>query len=158
MDTRPQLYRVKIGDVSVAIHGVPMVEVVDAPSASARWTIRGDHASEFQRHVALALIHAGVHDADSFRRVRQALGLKGFRAAELLDVRPETVSAWENGKTPVDRKAYAVLSAMLRERMGDPQTTEEHLEKMAAPALAAVELDWKTAAERQQAVAWRQAG
>ena len=158
MDTRPQLYRVKIGDVNVAIHGVPMVAADGDHHGGGRWTIRGDHASEFQRHVALALIHAGVHDADSFRRVRQALGLKGVRAAELLDVRPETVSAWENGKTPVDRKAYAVLSAMLRERMGDPQTTEEHLEKMAAPALTEIELDWKTAEERQQAVAWRQAG
>lgn len=158
MDTRPQLYCVKIGDVTVALHGVPMVERADAISADGRWAVRGDYADEFLRHIALALVHAGVHDADSFKRVRLALGLKAHRAAELLDVRAETVSAWETGKTSVDRKAYAVLAAMLRERMGDPQTTEEHLMRMAAPTPAQVDLDWKTAEERKQATAWRATG
>ena len=155
MNTRPQLYCVKIGDVTVALHGVPMVEDANATRPDARWTVRGDHAGEFQRHVALALILAGVHDADSFKRVRLALGLKANRAAELLDVRPETVSAWETGKTPVDRKAYAVLAAMLRERMGDPQTTEEHLERMAAQQPTRIDLKWRTVEEREQATAWR---
>lgn len=30
METRPQLYCVKIGEVTVALHNVPMVEVADA--------------------------------------------------------------------------------------------------------------------------------
>lgn len=158
MKTQPQLYTGKIGEVTVHLHGVPMVENADATGPDARWAVRGDHAGEFQRHIALALVRAGVHDADSFKRVRLALGLKAHRAAELLDVRAETVSAWETKKTPVDRKAYAVLAAMLRERMGDPQTTEEHLERMAAPAPAEVDLDWKTADERRQSIGWRAAG
>jgi len=42
--------------------------------------------------------------------------------------------------------------------MGDPQTTEEHLERMAAPATARIDLEWKTAEERKQATAWRATG
>lgn len=129
-------YPVTIDGVTVTLRSVPMVDRADADCLAP-----GD-SDAVNRLLALALLRAGSHGAEAFRRTRYVLRLKPPAAAELLGVSPDAVAAWESGEAPVDRSALAVLASILREQVGDPMTTREHLAAMAAPTLAAVSIDW----------------
>ena len=63
-----------------------------------------------EREVAAALAREGPVDGDSFRFMRTTLRLRAADLAALLDVAPETISKWENGKNPVLRTAWLVVA------------------------------------------------
>ena len=65
-----------------------------------------------EREVAAALAREGPIDGDSFRFMRTTLRLRAADLAALLDVTPETISKWENGKNPVLRTAWLVVADM----------------------------------------------
>jgi transcriptional regulator with XRE-family HTH domain len=62
--------------------------------------------------------------------MRQTTGLKGRELAALLDVRPETVSRWEQGKRPVDRATFAILRQLLLDRLHQCRATVDYLESL----------------------------
>jgi putative zinc finger/helix-turn-helix YgiT family protein len=63
--------------------------------------------------VAKTLAKEGPIDGPSFRFMRKTLCMKATDLARLLDVTPETISKWENDKTPVLRSAWMVLTEMV---------------------------------------------
>jgi DNA-binding XRE family transcriptional regulator len=70
---------------------------------------------------------------ESFGFMRRALGLKAVELAELLDVTHETVSRWEHGHQPVERRAVALLSAMVLDRLEGQTTTLDRLKTLLKP-------------------------
>lgn len=68
-----------------------------------------------EREVAASLAREGPVDGESFRFMRTTLRLRAADLAILLDVTPETISKWENGKNPVLRAAWVVVSDMALE-------------------------------------------
>jgi putative zinc finger/helix-turn-helix YgiT family protein len=65
----------------------------------------------------------GVRAPESFKFIRKALGLKAADLAARLDLTPETVSRWENGRGSIDEGAFAVLRGLVADRIaGSDQT------------------------------------
>ncbi|OGQ17536.1 MAG: hypothetical protein A2138_08355 [Deltaproteobacteria bacterium RBG_16_71_12] len=63
-----------------------------------------------EREVAAILAREGPIDGASFRFMRTTLGLRAADLAALLDITPETISKWENGRNPVLRSAWLVVA------------------------------------------------
>lgn len=84
-----------------------------------------DAAGELARH--------GEVLAEAFSFMRRSLGLKATDLAELLDVTHETVSRWENGHQPVERRAAALLSAMVIDRLEGRNATLDRLKALLKP-------------------------
>lgn len=66
-----------------------------------------------------------------FRWLRRAAGLQAVQLAALLDVSPGTVSRWENGKKPLERRAIALVAALALETVGEAANTRELLGQLA---------------------------
>lgn len=83
--------------------------------------------------VAIACaVAAGPPSPAGLRFIRGALGMSGVRLAQLLDVRPETLSRWESGASNFDRTTWLAVGALARERAGMPlSTVEASLEALA---------------------------
>lgn len=145
MQAEPRDYPVTIDGVTVTLRGVPMVDRENGPS------FRQGDGHKVSHMVALGLIRAGATSPGAFFRTRYALGMmKPGDAAELLGVDTATVETWESGQTPVDRNAFAVLAATLRERVGDPMTVGEHLAAMRNPVMA-IDVVWGAEAGEKRA-------
>src|SRR5262245_23321865 len=82
------------------------------------WTIHATEVGRAELAMAARVAEIGAVDGESFSWMRGVLGLQAKVLAELLDVRPETVSRWENGAVPVDRTAWFALSELVLERAG----------------------------------------
>lgn len=67
--------------------------------------------------IAAELGKLGRLNGDAFKFMRKALGLRGIDLAELLDVTGETVSRWERDVVPIDHAAFAVLGALVAEKL-----------------------------------------
>ncbi|MDP2340417.1 MAG: helix-turn-helix domain-containing protein [Deltaproteobacteria bacterium] len=64
--------------------------------------------------------------------IRRALGLTAARLAELLGVRAETISRWENAATPFDRAAWVAVGDLALERAGRPSSALSRMEALIA--------------------------
>src|SRR5712664_363032 len=93
--------------------------------------VPGPAALAFERAVVADLARGDV-GPQSFRFLRRAAGLQAARLAELLDVTPGTVSRWENGKKPLERRAVALVVALALEAQEKRTTTRELLERLAS--------------------------
>lgn len=76
------------------------------------------HLATFELGAAMMLASSGRTSPEVFRFMRKAVGLRAADLAELLDVKPETVSRWENGHLPVEGRAFALLGGIVRDRLG----------------------------------------
>lgn len=76
---------------------------------------------------ATALVARGIRTAAEFRFVRKVAGLLANDLAELLGVRPETVSRWERGEGEIPRAAAFALG----ELFDRPKVTRQKLEAFA---------------------------
>jgi putative zinc finger/helix-turn-helix YgiT family protein len=88
---------------------------------------------QFDAAVAARLAEAGVTDPTALKFMRKVTGLQGKEFAELLAVRPETVSRWEQGKRPIDRATYAIIRQLVCERAGGVTTTTDYLRSLHKP-------------------------
>ena len=68
---------------------------------------------QFDALVAAKLAEAAVTQPEALKFMRKVTGLQGKEFAELLAVRPETVSRWEQGRRPIDRATYAVIRQLV---------------------------------------------
>lgn len=96
-------------------------------------TYAGRDLAAFDLAVAGELARHGEVSAEGFSFMRRALGLKAVELAEWLDVTHETVSRWEHGRQPVERRAAAILSAMVLDRLEGRSTTLERLKVLLKP-------------------------
>jgi transcriptional regulator with XRE-family HTH domain len=65
--------------------------------------------------------------------MRKAIGVRAVEFAELLDVTHETVSRWEHGHLPVERRAAALLSAMVIDKLEGRTSTLDRLRALLKP-------------------------
>jgi putative zinc finger/helix-turn-helix YgiT family protein len=89
--------------------------------------------AEFDLMVATTLAHSAVADAEALKFMRKTTGLQAKQFAQLLGVRPETVSRWESGKTGIDRATYALLQQLVLDQIEGRPTTQERLRVMMHP-------------------------
>ena len=87
----------------------------------------------FELSVAGELARHGEVTAEVFGFMRRAMGMKAVDLAELLDVTHETVSRWENDKQPVERRAAALLSAMVLDQIEGKTSTLDRLKALLKP-------------------------
>lgn len=87
----------------------------------------GDEVQRQEREIAAVLVARGVRTAAEFKFVRKVAGFRANEIAELLGVRPETVSRWERGEAEVPRSAAFALG----ELFDRPRVTREKLEAFA---------------------------
>jgi transcriptional regulator with XRE-family HTH domain len=66
--------------------------------------------------------------------MRKALGLKAADLATLLDLTPETISRWENGRGSIDVGALAVLRGLVADRIAGSDQTMTMLRAIRSPA------------------------
>lgn len=83
--------------------------------------------------IAGELARHGEMSGESFRFMRKALGMRALEFAELLDVTHETVSRWEHERLPVERRAAALLCAMVLDRLEGRTTTLDRLKTLLKP-------------------------
>lgn len=88
---------------------------------------------QFDALVAAKLAEAGVTEPEALKFMRKVTGLQGKEFAELLAVRPETVSRWEQGKRPIDRATYAVIRQLVYEHARGLTVTRDYLRSLGRP-------------------------
>lgn len=88
---------------------------------------------QFDALVAAKLAEAGVTAPEALKFMRKVTGLQGKEFAELLAVRPETVSRWEQGKRPIDRATYAIIRQLVYERARGLTATRDYLRSLHRP-------------------------
>lgn len=88
---------------------------------------------QFDVLVAAKLAEAGVTEPDALKFMRKVTGLQAKEFAELLAVRPETVSRWEQGKRPIDRATYAIIRQLVQERARGVTSTTDYLRSLHRP-------------------------
>lgn len=89
--------------------------------------------SRLELTAARWLADMGQRRPDVFRFMRKALGFRGVDLAALLDVTPETISRWENGALPVERRAFALLGDLVAERLEGREATMARLRALREP-------------------------
>jgi putative zinc finger/helix-turn-helix YgiT family protein len=79
--------------------------------------------------VAAGFVSRGVRTGAEFKFVRKIVGLKATEVADILGVRPETVSRWERDEVEIPRLAAFALG----ELYDRPRVTRERLQAFARP-------------------------
>ena len=87
----------------------------------------------FELGIAAELAGMGHCNPIAFRFMRKALGLSGVELAELLGVKAETISRWENGARALDRGAFALVAGLIADRIEGRNDTRARLEALRAP-------------------------
>ncbi len=82
---------------------------------------------------AKTLADSGAVTGETFRAMRVALGMNGRAIGEELGVPPETISRWERAERPVDRFAWLVLTAMVRDAVEGNDRTRAQLRSLRDP-------------------------
>ena len=94
--------------------------------------------------IAVELARSGPIHGEAFLWMRRSLGLSARKLAEVLGVRHETISRWENGAADVDRAAWLVLGDLVLDRAGAHVPMMERAERIASrkrfPARTVVEV------------------
>lgn len=96
-------------------------------------TMKGVDIEAFELEVAAELARHGELPAGAFRFMRRTLGMKAADLADLLDVTAETVSRWENEKQGIERRAAALLSSMVLDKLEGRTSTLERLRALKEP-------------------------
>jgi hypothetical protein len=78
-----------------------------------------------------AAVAEGPPSAAGFVFIRRALGLTAARLGELLGVRAETISRWENEVAAFDRTDWLALGDLALERAGRPPAALARMEALA---------------------------
>ena len=96
--------------------------------------IHGPALERFELLAAAKLAEAGEANGEAFKFMRKAAGLRGAGLAALLDVAGETVSRWETGALPVERRALALLGTIVTEAAAGRTAALDRLRALQAPA------------------------
>ena len=78
-----------------------------------------------------AAIAEGPPSGEGFAFIRKALGFTAVRLGDLLAVRSETISRWENDASSFDRATWVALGDLALERVGRRTSSLARLERLA---------------------------
>ena len=104
--------------------GIPIIARGEKCSACGDVLYDDDEVGRQENMTAAALVARGIRNGTEFKFVRKVVGLKATEVAELLGVRPETVSRWERDEVEIPRSAAFTLGE-LYER---PRVVRQRLE------------------------------
>jgi putative zinc finger/helix-turn-helix YgiT family protein len=93
----------------------------------------GEDLHRFELAVARKLSEMGEPSGDAFRSMRKSIGLKAIELAHLLNVTPETLSRWENGKLAVDEGAFLILGDLVEDHCTGSKRTLQRLKALREP-------------------------
>lgn len=124
--------RYQVGETTYYTN-VPMKECPDCSEGY----VDGPELKAAELAVASEVARRGPAAGVSFRFMRRVLGIRGNEMAELLGVRPETISRWEQGRGEVDLSAWAVLSSIVLEEREGRRALRERLETLRSPTRGA---------------------
>jgi putative zinc finger/helix-turn-helix YgiT family protein len=126
-------HELTVGGARFVVEGVP-AEICNACGES---YVTGGDIERAELTIAAELARRGIRSGESFRFMRKALGLRSNALAELFDLQPETVSRWEKGMQTLDPRAFALLGALVVDRLeGREETALARLRALRAPAKA----------------------
>lgn len=94
-----------------------------------------DVLEHFELAIANWFANTGQSSGAVFRFMRRALGIKAAKLANLFSVTPETISRWETGKRQMERRAIALLSAIVSDRYEGSNRVLEMLESFQRPLI-----------------------
>jgi hypothetical protein len=94
---------------------------------------RGPSVERWERAIARDLMTCGPVSAEGLSYSRRAVGMEAVRLAELLDVRPETVSRWENGRRPIDRATWLAAGTLILEELAEEHEALDRVRALAKP-------------------------
>ena len=97
-----------------------------------RFSTSSDLAA-FDDAVALTIADAGITAPAAIRYMRKALGMTGQELADLLGVRKESISRWENGKREIDRATFALLRQLVVEQRAKETPVGDFLRRLHHP-------------------------
>lgn len=121
-----------------------IVEVPAKVSADGEVVVNGRDLANAELSIAAAIAGEGPVLGETFSWMRRAIGVQAKALAEMLDVRPESVSRWERGERPMDRAAWLLLAEAVLDRAGKRVPPLELMAKIAAtthpPRMVEVEL------------------
>jgi putative zinc finger/helix-turn-helix YgiT family protein len=93
----------------------------------------GEDLHRFELAVARKLSEMGEPSGEAFRCMRKSIGLKAIELAHLLNVTPETLSRWENGKLVVDEGAFLILGDLVEDQCTGSKRTLQRLKALREP-------------------------
>ena len=92
----------------------------------------GPDCVEAERQAARRIAERGPPTPDGFAFLRGILHMSAQELAPLLARRPEALSRWENGRSPIDPAGWALLGALVLEKLDGVTTTLTRLKTLAA--------------------------
>ncbi|MCC7074394.1 MAG: helix-turn-helix domain-containing protein [Deltaproteobacteria bacterium] len=101
-------------------------------AADGELIIKGKDLVAAELSIAAAIAAEGPVLGETFSWMRRAVGLQAKHLAELLDVRPESVSRWERGERPMDRAAWLLLAKLVLDKAGKRMPALELMSRIAA--------------------------
>lgn len=96
-------------------------------------TIHQSDFGAFELAVAQALARSGASSGEALKFMRKAIGLRAVDLAELLELRPETISRMETSKEPADRRTAALLAGLIEDAAAGTTATRDRLETLCKP-------------------------
>jgi putative zinc finger/helix-turn-helix YgiT family protein len=122
-------------DETLDVGGVRLTAAVPARVCVAckEATFAAADLQHFELTVARWLADHGVRSPATFRFMRKVLGLRATDLGALLDIAPETISRWENGAIPVEARAFALLGALVADRVEGRTDTSDRLTALRSP-------------------------
>ena len=96
-------------------------------------SVEGKDVAAFELKAAHVLAQHAVRSPEVFKFMRKALGMRAVDVCELLDADPATVSRWERGHLEVPMHAFALLAAVVEDRIHGKSSTLERLKRLARP-------------------------
>ncbi len=104
---------------------------VNLCDACGEWYVSHEDGRRFEVAVARGVAEHGIGTPDAYKFMRKATGLRAVDLAVLIGVTPETISRWETGKVPVERRALALLQALVTEHAEGTTATLDRLRALA---------------------------
>jgi hypothetical protein len=90
----------------------------------------------FERSVGAHIAEHGPIAGAELAFLRTLLTVRATELAELLSVRAEHVSRWENDRVPIDRNAWMVVGDLVRDVIAGRDDTRRRLASLARPPKA----------------------
>jgi putative zinc finger/helix-turn-helix YgiT family protein len=117
----------RLWEAPIAVMGVDVLAHGLRCSACGETLFDAKEVERQELEAAHLLVARGIRTGVEFKFIRKLAGLRANELAEMLDVRPETVSRWERGEVEIPRAvAYA-----LGEYHQHPRITRQKLEAFA---------------------------
>jgi len=96
-------------------------------------TFEGLYMQAFELGIAAHVAQVGARSGEEFAFMRKTLGFSATELAELLEVARETVSRWERGHQPLERRAVAILSELVADYLEGKTRTLDRLRMLREP-------------------------